>query len=192
MKRVSYLEPEGTFSEIAVDGYFKKDAEKIACISISEAISLVLKGTTEFCVVPIENKILGKIKETAIALDKVGLKLETIDTIKIPIEMAIGGFGNEDKIAKILSKDKALQQCTQYIKRKFGVASLEEAYKADRIVNTTSTTKAMEIVVSNKDDTQAAIGSILGLKKYGIPVYQKNISDVKENYTIFAIVTRAY
>ena len=57
-------------------------------------------------------------------------------------------------------------------------------------MNTASTAKAMEIVVSNKDDTQAAIGSILGFKKYGIPVYQKNIGDEKNNHTVFAVLKK--
>src|SRR3954463_14903226 len=59
--RVAYLGPAGTFSELAVLGFFGSSIAKVACPSIDEVFRATSAGSADFGLVPIENSTEGVI-----------------------------------------------------------------------------------------------------------------------------------
>jgi chorismate mutase/prephenate dehydratase len=62
--RVSYLGPEGTFSEQAVRKHFGRAVEGVASASVDEAFRSAESGSAQFTVVPAENSTEGVVGRT--------------------------------------------------------------------------------------------------------------------------------
>jgi chorismate mutase/prephenate dehydratase len=62
--RVSYLGPEGTFSEQAVRKHFGRAVEGVPAASIDEAFRRCESGAVQFTVVPVENSTEGAVGRT--------------------------------------------------------------------------------------------------------------------------------
>ena len=62
--RVSYLGPEGTFSEQAVRQHFGAAVEALPVASVDEAFRRCEAGTVQFTVVPVENSTEGVVGRT--------------------------------------------------------------------------------------------------------------------------------
>ena len=62
--RVSYLGPEGTFSEQAVRKHFGRAVEALPAASVDEAFRRCESGAAQFTVVPVENSTEGAVGRT--------------------------------------------------------------------------------------------------------------------------------
>ncbi|HET6345349.1 MAG TPA: prephenate dehydrogenase/arogenate dehydrogenase family protein, partial [Myxococcota bacterium] len=81
---------------------------------------------------------------------------------------------------RILSKDQALAQCANHLRAHHPDASVEPM---------PSTSGAMQLIVSQGLKDAAAIGSAAALESYGLHVVARNIGNVKNNKTRFAILS---
>ena len=61
---VSYLGPEGTYSELATNKFFGKSVTKNSRLNIFDVFNDVKNKTSDFGVVPVENSNQGSIKST--------------------------------------------------------------------------------------------------------------------------------
>src|SRR5262245_28270585 len=73
--RVSYLGPEGTFSEQAVRKHFGAAVEGVASASVDEAFRRCESGAAQFAVVPVENSTEGAVGRTLDLLLTTPLKI---------------------------------------------------------------------------------------------------------------------
>src|SRR5258706_16118935 len=108
--RVSYLGPEGTFSEQAVRKHFGAAVEALAEASVDEAFRRCESGAAQFTVVPVENSTEGAVGRT---LD---LLLLTPLRICAEIELRVQqNFLSKEKdlssVRKIYSHAQSLAQC---------------------------------------------------------------------------------
>ena len=62
--RVSYLGPEGTFSEQAVRKHFGRAVDALPAASVDEAFRRCESGAAQFTVVPVENSTEGAVGRT--------------------------------------------------------------------------------------------------------------------------------
>src|SRR5687767_5743184 len=62
--RVTYLGPEGTFSEQALRKHFGAAVEALACASVDEALRRCESGAAQFAVLPVENSTEGAVGRT--------------------------------------------------------------------------------------------------------------------------------
>lgn len=145
----------------------------IRCDTLQEIVDSVKEGKVSLGIVPLENKIIGK-------LNSYNMKgLEIIKTIKLPIEMALGGIGYRGNIKKVISKKEALMQCSEYLRFNEMVVLEENSTVAG----------IQEILEKNLIDT-AVICSERALKYYNLKIYEKDISNLKHNYTMFGIISQ--
>ena len=175
--KIGFLGPKGTYTELAVDMYNSK-AEKIPFQSISAVFEALAKNKVDLALVPIENMIQGPVTETYDNLFSHTKEMQITDAVLLPIEHAIGKPHNS-KVNKILSRDTALEQCSDYLKKNFPNA---EKVPVD------STAKAIEMTSKMKD--AAAIGMESTLKGHGLEILDKNIGNVKDNKTKFVILSK--
>src|SRR5262249_31629215 len=73
--RVSYLGPEGTFSEQAVRKHFGSGVEAKPLGSVDEAFRAAESGATQFTVVPVENSTDGVVGRTLDLLTQTPLRI---------------------------------------------------------------------------------------------------------------------
>ena len=182
IKNILFLGPMGTNAQIAANKFIEKlniKAELEPVYSISRMLLKLNENKNLLAVSPIENSIEGIVRET---LDNTLLLSDDIYIISqtvIPISHALISFGNKEDIKTIMSHPQAISQCRNYIRKNFN---------NDISLISTSSTSSAVIDLVNKDKTYGAIGNELCARLYNVPILDQNISDIKENYTRFALI----
>ncbi|MBN1298471.1 MAG: prephenate dehydratase [Actinobacteria bacterium] len=190
-KIISYLGPEGTFTEEALVRYIqaineikkmKEDngkIEKIAMMTITEVIKSVDRGDAALGIIPIENSIEGSVNLTQDILTFES-EVKIIAEITIPIKhYLIAKTGTKIKqIKKIISHPHATAQCRAYLGANFS------DYE---IIAANSTAEAVKKIIS-QDSSYAAIGTKIAAEIYGLEIIDSDIEDNKDNKTRFIIV----
>ncbi|MDW7675043.1 MAG: prephenate dehydratase [Bacillota bacterium] len=179
-KKIGYLGPAGTFSEMAVLKSFSKDSNSLFSFPTIEAVfDAVSLKNVDIGVVPIENSYEGTVNET---LDLLAYEydLKIVGEVILPIKqnlLALPGTFMED-ILHIVSHPQALAQCRRYISQK---------YPAAKQMTVPSTAEAAQ-TVSQGDNSWAAIGTLGAATAYGLEVLASDINDHPNNETRFLLL----
>lgn len=185
IKKIVYLGPQGSYSEIAKDNFVQYFPEALyECFSsVRNIISYVDQHEDVAGVIPIENSIEGVVRETMdnlLTVQDSRLKI-TAETV-IPINHCLISKSNDKKsIKKIISHPQALAQCQRYILDTFGndVECIEKA----------STSKAAQ-ELCDLDSDYAAIANSRNAEIYGLNILDQCINDERDNKTRFVFVSR--
>ncbi len=179
--KLAVLGPKGTFTELAALKYLKSEAgsEIIFANSIYKVFKLVEQGQVDEGIIPLENQLNGTVRETLDRLFETGLKIKA--QIDLDIHHSLLKNPKTKKIEAIASHNQALAQCSKFI---------NENYPDAKLINTTSTTEAMEMVANEKIKNGAAIGNKLAAKDYSLEIVAENIEDNKNNITRFAVIAK--
>ena len=97
----------------------------------------------------------------------------------LPIEHAIGALGPAEQITRIMSKDQALKQCSNY---------LQTHHPNAQQLEVASTSAAMQTIVSEQLQDAAAIGSAQAMAQYHLPILARDIGNVNNNKTRFTLL----
>ena len=174
---ISYLGPEGTFSESALQGQFGKSVDKIPEKTIRSIFESVSEGSSDFGIVPIENSTEGSVNSTLDCLSEFEL------TICGEIEMAIHHnlLGHNKPLPKegfeIHAHEQTLGQCRGW---------LESYCPGVKLVSVNSNAQAASNVT--EDNKVIAIAGELAANKYGLDILRKNIEDYASNTTRFLTI----
>jgi prephenate dehydratase len=181
-KKYGFLGPQGTHCEEALSVYTKN--EKVQMMphpSIEQVLSAVRNGEVTRGIVPLENSIEGTVNQALdiIAHDK---KIKIVGEVVLPVRHCL--LSREGvktgEVRTVISHPQALAQCRKYLNEKLpGVQYCE--------VN--STAEAARIV-SQFEESVAAIGSETAASNYGLRVLAKDIQDCLDNKTRFVVVSR--
>ena len=113
---VSYLGPEGTYSEIATNKFFGKSVTKNSRSNIFDVFNDVKNKTSDFGVVPVENSNQGSIKSTLDFL--IRYKTNICGEQNIPIKHCLMSKSKSLKnIKKIYAHNQTLAQCDEWISK---------------------------------------------------------------------------
>ncbi|HHW61718.1 MAG TPA: prephenate dehydratase [Syntrophomonadaceae bacterium] len=179
-KRIAYLGPTGSYSEIAAQNVASRmAAELLSCDDIETVFKMVEEGSALKGIVPIENSCEGSVYQVLdLLLQK---KLYITGECILPIEHAllVKAGGNAAMITQIVSHPQALGQCRKYLKQNFPGLPQQTA---------ASTAKAA-LQVALSSDPIAAIASPLTAAKYGLDILASNINDQSNNQTRFLILS---
>ena|SRR3989344_2494761 len=171
MTKIAVLGPEYSYSHIIALKAFP-DSDLLLCKTIPEIFDLVSKKQVDSGIAPIENLIHGSVRESLTSLQKYKVKINK--TLDFPIALCIASKSNN--FTKIISKQEALSQCSNFIKS--ANKSTEEC---------PSTSRAMEI--ASTDSSYAAIGSKEAAKKFNLIIIKDNIGDNSDNITRFILIS---
>jgi chorismate mutase/prephenate dehydratase len=174
---VAYLGPEASNTHAAAMKKFGASVDYHAMGTIEDIFTAVERGEADNAVIPIENSTEGSVRET---LDSfVDSDLKVVAQIHLEISYALISQASLDQITRVLSKDQALAQCRQWLRRHLPNAQL---------VETSSTSRAVQI--AKEDGTAAAVANELAADHYGVPVVARQIQDRSDNATRFFVLGR--
>lgn len=180
--KIGFLGPQGTYTEGAAKAAVA-EAEHVPYASVESVFDAVARQEVDRGLVPIENVIQGPVTETLDNLFHCADRVKIVDMLMLPIQHAIGVFSPQSRVSRILSKDQALKQCSAYLQANFPQA---------QCVEVDSTSAAMQAIATQHLQDAAAIGSETALKQYGLHVLDRDIGNVKENKTRFAVLGPAW
>lgn len=179
--RVSYLGPEGTYTEEAAQFFFPKAEEMIPEDTVSGAIEDVVQGKSDFAVIPQENTIGGAVTnyvDALIAEDSVYVAGEII----LPINQTLMGVPGAavDDIQLVCSHAQGLKQSEEWRKTNLPDAQTREM---------DSTAAAASYVAETGDKTIAAVAAPGAAKLYGLDVLAENVQITDSNRTRFYVLS---
>jgi chorismate mutase/prephenate dehydratase len=144
-----------------------------------EASDALLAGDADLAVLPIENTTAGSINEVYALLRSHELFIVGEETWKVDHCLAAAQDVPLASLTRILSHPQGLEQCSQFLQ------SLPNAAPTTYF----DTAGAMQAVAAAGDRTVAAIASPEAAAAYGLVVLRHDISDSRDNYTRFVVLS---
>ncbi|HVK55621.1 MAG TPA: prephenate dehydratase [Burkholderiales bacterium] len=175
---VAYLGPAGTFSEAAAVKQFGHAAQTMACGSIDEVFRITEAGTTDYCVVPVENSTEGAVNRTLDLLTQTHLRICGEVVLRIHHHLlaktADLPFAS---IKRVYSHSQSLAQCHEWLNLQLpGVQRIP----------TFSNAEAARIAAS--EEGSVAVAGEMAAERYGLHLLAQNIEDESNNTTRFLVL----
>jgi chorismate mutase/prephenate dehydratase len=174
--RVSYLGPEGTFSEQAVRKHFGAAVEAVSSGSVDEAFRRCESGAAQFAVVPVENSTEGAVGRTLDLLLATPLKICAEIELRVQQNL-LSKEKDFKKLRRVYSHSQSLAQCQGWL--------AQNLPRAERI-SVVSNAEAARLAAKEKG--AAAIAGELAAKRYGLKILARSIEDAADNTTRFLVL----
>jgi chorismate mutase/prephenate dehydratase len=173
--RVSYLGPEGTFSEQALRKHFGSGVEALAAPSVDEAFRRCESGAAHFTVVPVENSTEGVVGRTLDLL--LATPLRICGEVELRIQQNLLCRGALKAVKKVYSHSQSLAQCNGWLGQNLP--------GAQRIAVASNAEAAQRAA---KEKAAAAIAGEAAGARYGLKVLARGIEDAPNNTTRFLVL----
>lgn len=181
----AYLGPAGSLTEDAARAAAAAgtvDPELVAMRSISATLDAVEEGEVRWAVVPLEDAVVGGVRET---VDHLVHELsESLVLAKIEVAaalyLAVLPGVTLDEVTTVASHPHALAQCAGHL-RALGIEQLE---------GMGSSSLACEQVAARGVRSTAALASPTAARRVGLEVLPDELNDGEDDHVAFAIVGR--
>ena len=178
-KRISFLGPEGTFTDQACHVYAPDNWERIGYTEMHRVVGALVDDEVDEAIVPIENSVGGAvidIEDFLVRVSNIQIKGELLLSIE---QCLIAHPGVEVSDIKVVrSKLEALSQCRTFL----------ETHMPDAVrVGAASTVEAVYRVRSDSREV-SAIGPRRAAALAGLPVIKAGIQDRQNNVTRFVML----
>jgi chorismate mutase/prephenate dehydratase len=173
--RVTYLGPEGTFSEQAVRKHFGAAVEALACGTVDEAFRRAESGGAQFTVVPVENSTEGVVGRTLDLL--LATPLLICGEIELRVQQNLLSRGDLKAVRRIYSHPQSLGQCAGWISQNLP--------SAERVAVTSNAEAAQRAA---REEGAAAIAGEAAAERYGLAILARSIEDSPNNTTRFLVL----
>lgn len=179
--RVSYLGPEGTYTQEACGVFFGGEGTYLPQADVATSVQVLVAGDVDYAVIPQENTIGGSIAEY---LDEVigNEGVCVVGEVELPISqnlLAKPGTELQD-IHTVYSHKQGIAQ---------GKAWLEEHLPDAEVVEVSSTAEGARMAADAEGNDCAAIGSAAAAGVYGLEVVADNIQMNNSNKTRFYVLS---
>ena len=178
---VSYLGPEGTYTQEACALFFDGQGSYLPQEDVSTSVQALLDGTSNYAVIPQENTIGGPVPEY---LDEVvshdGVSI--VGEVELPISqnlLARPGTTLED-VKLVYSHKQGLAQGKQWLAQNLPNAEMVEV---------SSTAEGARMAAEEQEEPCAAIGSAAAAEVYGLEVLAPDIQMSDTNKTRFYVLS---
>jgi chorismate mutase/prephenate dehydratase len=174
--RVSYLGPEGTFSEQAVRKHFGRAVDALPAASVDEAFRRCESGAAQFTVVPVENSTEGAVGRTLDLL--LATPLRICGEIELRVHQNLMSRADEISSVKIIySHAQSLAQCNGWLSQNLPAA--------ERVPVTSNAEAARRAA---HEAGAAAIAGEAAAERYQLGVLARSIEDDPNNTTRFLVL----
>ena len=178
---VSFLGPEGTYTQEACEVFFDGEGTYLPCDTVSDAVEALTAGESDYAVIPQENTIGGAVTDYVDVLfgtPEVSVAGEVVLTINQNL-LAIPGT-SLDQIQTVYSHPQGLTQAREWIE-----TNLPEA----ELIEVASTAEGARMVAEGGDCSCAAIASAGCADVYDLEVLASAIQNNDNNRTRFYVLT---
>jgi chorismate mutase/prephenate dehydratase len=174
--RVSYLGPEGTFSEQAVRKHFGRALDALPAASVDEAFRRCESGAVQFTVVPVENSSEGAVGRTLDLL--LATPLRICGEIELRVHQNLMSRAEKiSSVKRIYSHAQSLAQCHGWLNQ--NLPGVER-------VPVTSNAEAARRAADEAG--AAAIAGEAAAERYQLGVLARSIEDDPNNTTRFLVL----
>ena len=174
--KVSYLGPEGTYTQLAAQNHFGSSVLSMPYSDVEEVFCSVEKRDTHYGVVPVENSTQGIVASTLDMFMRSNLRIS--GEIEISINHNILSKSNNlNEIKKIYAHPQSFSQCKEWLDKNLP--------KSEKI---NSSSNAEAALISSKENNSAAIASTVAAEIYQLQTLSKNIEDNRNNSTRFLVI----
>jgi chorismate mutase / prephenate dehydratase len=174
--RVSYLGPEGTFSEQAVRKHFGRAVEGMATPTVDEAFRRCESGAAQFTIVPVENSTEGAVGRTLDLL--VATSLRICGEVELRVQQnLLSRSAQISGIKRIYSHAQSLGQCNAWLNQ-----NLPSAERVPVVSNAEAARRAAE------EPGAGAIAGEAAAERYQLTVLARAIEDNANNTTRFLVL----
>ncbi|MBR5087813.1 MAG: hypothetical protein IK093_00135 [Ruminiclostridium sp.] len=179
---VSYLGPEGTYTEEAAKYFFSSGGSFIPKETVDEAIEDAAAGISDYAVIPQENTIGGAVTnyvDAFLSRDDVYVVGEVV----LPISQTLMGIPGTTiaDIKTVCSHAQGIKQSEQWRKENMPDAVTEEMG---------STAAAAAYVAEQQDKSIAAVAAPGAAGLYGLEVLAENVQITDSNKTRFYVLSK--
>src|SRR5690242_5471913 len=177
--RVTYLGPEGTFSEQAVRQHFGRAVEALPVASVDEAFRRCEAHAVQFTVVPVENSTEGVVGRTLDLLLTTPLRICAEIELRVQQNLLAKGMeaGSLKAVRRIYSHAQSLGQCDAWLAQNLPAAER---------VPVASNAEAAQRAAA--EPGAAAIAGEAAAERYGLTVLARAIEDAPNNTTRFLVL----
>lgn len=178
--RISYLGPEGTYTEEAARFFFS-DGVFGPRETVPDAIQDVKKGRADYAVIPQENTLGGAVTKYVDALIAEE-DIYVVGEVILPIGQTLMGLPGTsiDEIRTVCSHEQGITQSAEWRKKNMPDAATQEM---------ASTAAAASYVSESNDKSIAAIAAPGAAKLYGLSVLAENVQITDANKTRFYVLS---
>ncbi|NKI95524.1 prephenate dehydratase [Rhizobacter sp. SG703] len=178
--RVAYLGPSGTFSELAVLGFFGSSIVKVPCANFDEVFHAVSAGSADFGVVPVENSTEGVVTRS---LDLfLTTPLFIIGETSLFVRHNLLRRENSlDHLTAVCAHPQALAQCHGWLSNH--LPNVERRPVASN---------AEGARMAQQDPTVAAIASERAASEFGLHIVAPAVQDDAHNRTRFTVLAHPH
>jgi chorismate mutase/prephenate dehydratase len=177
--KVSFLGPEGTFTQTAVYKHFGHSVRGLPFSTIDEVFQEVESGAADFGVIPIENSTEGTVNHTLDMFLTSPLKI--CGEVELRIEQHLLSVGDSlDSIQRICAHEQSLAQCRGWLREYLPQVELIGVGS-----NATGARRARD------ESGTAAIGGLAAAEVYDLKILVSNIEDRPDNTTRFLVIGRS-
>ena len=179
---VSFLGPEGTYTEEAAKFFFQDTQNLIPKKTVDEAISEVISGNADYAVIPQENTLGGAVTNYIDALIR-ETEVYVVGEVIIPINQTLMGVEGAtlDDIKTVCSHAQGLTQSKAWRSENLPDAAEKEM---------DSTAAAASFVAESKDKSIAAVAAPGAAELYGLTVLAENVQITDTNRTRFYVLSK--
>jgi chorismate mutase/prephenate dehydratase len=178
--RVSYLGPEGTFSEQAVRKHFGRAVEALAEASVDDAFRRCESGAAHFTVVPVENSTEGAVGRTLDLLLLTPLRI--CGEIELRVQQNLLSKEKDfSSLRKVYSHAQSLAQCNGWLAK-----NLPNIERVPVVSNAEAARRAGD------EAGAAAIAGEAAAERYKLHVLGRAIEDDPTNTTRFLVLGKLH
>ena len=175
--RIGFLGPAGSFSHSASVMKFGSSVDYVPLSDIPGVFEEVVRGHTDYGLVPVENSLHGGVIDTLDAFLSSSAKI--CAEVLMTVHHNLMSKAPWDQVRTIYSKPEVFAQCRRW---------LSTVAKDRDVQPAASTSKAAEM--AGQQPGIAAIGSALAGELYGLHVLFENIEDNPDTVTRFFVIGR--
>lgn len=180
--RISYLGPEGTYSEMAALAFAQRGNTLVSMPSLPAVVQAVESGQADVAVMPIENVLEGAVTPTLDLLIH-DTQLMICDEVVVPIRHQLLGRAGLDiaTVEVLYGHPQSLGQCRQFIEHR-----LPHVTTVASLSNSAAPAEAL-----SSSRPAVAIGTSRAAELTGATILWPDIQDRSHNVTRFVVLAAA-
>ena len=180
--KISYLGPEGTYTQEACGKFFRKQGIYLPYKTVNETVKALLDGESNYAVIPQENTIGGAV-------------IDYVDTLIAQTEVSVVGEVELPINQNLLTLEQAkLSDIKTVYSHKQGIVQgrdwLNKNIPNAKVIEVSSTAEGAKMVSESKDVSCSAIASVACAQVYGLSILAESIQNNKNNKTRFYVLSK--